>query len=158
MPDLTVKGTAISFKMRDRGRTIVVRKSYGMIHDADGVGLLPRCTLLVGPYSQGVEIAASDAPRAARKWLGEDWVFYRGRADIPLGRLDLNTDGWKELGEVARVDYTRTGVLNEPFYHDFSKRIFLVFPARTVLYKRGKWLRLELPWGCRLNERGFLAP
>ena len=158
MPDLTVKGTAISFKMRERGREIIPPRSHGMIHDADGVGLLPRCTLLIGPYLQGREINPKEVPRAARKWLGEDWVFYRGKADLPLRHLDLGADGWKELGEVARVDYTRTGVLNERFYHDFSKRIFLVFPAKTMLYKRGKWLRLELPWGCRLNERGFLSP
>ena len=96
-------------------------------------------------------------PRAARKYLGSEYVPHRGRAqNMPLAYLDLSA--WDEIGEVARVDYRRTGDLNEKFYHDFSRRVLLVIPARTMLYERGKWLRLELPWGCRLNERGFVSP
>lgn len=151
---IVVKGTAVEFVMR-QGRDVVAPSGYGLMHDAVG-GLLPRCTLLIGPFRKGGSADDAEVSRAAVKYLGPEADIKRGSAGALPDCSSL--DDWRDLGEVQRIYYQRGGDYRGYYTHPFSGRVFLVLPGETRLYRRGRWLRLQLPWACRLNERGFIAP
>lgn len=148
--EFLVWGTLVSFKLRS-GRIIDVPARSGLIQEAQG-NAWPRCVLMVGPFRRGGE--TDRVSPVARKWLREDYQAHEGQIDPP--RVGSST--WREVGNLARVWYLRTGALDVYVKHDFKKRQLLIFPVKSTLSRAGAWWKITMPGTCILNERGIVSP
>jgi hypothetical protein len=154
---LLVKGTHVAFDMADGGET-VLRASAGMMHDPSGHSW-PRCSLLVGPY----RIIDADEPddEQARSYFGRQHRLREAVVDRPPPR---DRTGWRRLGPVEQIYYTRPGSrYRGRFRHPFNApgimtRIFKGNGIRPVLYAHHSFLRLEMSRGCLLDARGIVWP
>jgi hypothetical protein len=135
------------------GREVRAPKSAGLMRDGAGKDW-PRCSILIGPYRKGRREASLD--RAARSFYGPGYVARQGAVSLPPRELSE----WSEMGTVRRIFYVRVGAIRggERFKHHLRTTRFFVFPVRTVLYRHGRFLRIELPSGCIVNRRGFVWP
>lgn len=157
---LIAKGNEVSFKLKS-GSEIFASSTYSMLHDPSGQDW-PSNSVLIAPFRRGkLEIEDSDA---------EDYFGASpkgGSIELPPRSLKE----WKPFGPVQRIDYTRRRPLGLPtefkgdYRHEFDGTegafgfLFHVFEAPEVLlYKRGRLLRLELPFGAELNSRGYVFP
>jgi hypothetical protein len=151
-----VKGRSCLFEMVDGSD---VRCSGGMIHDPSG-RRWPRRSVLCGPFRSRTRKATDDEyTGAARHYLGGSYGASIGRVDMPPKALGA----WDYLGEVDRIYYTRTGRRNPGRYqHQFNKSTALavIFKGRgkVRLYRRGRFVRLELPPSAILDSRGYVWP
>lgn len=150
---LAVKAHDVSFELVGGGAARAAR-SHGLIHDEAGE-VWPRCSLLVGPYTRGTAEGTMDA--AARRYYGAGWRARRGRITLPPRAL---AGQWRKVGTVSRIYYVRLGNVfgGTTFRHKFAARRLWIFPTPAILYRHGRWLRLELPAGCIVNWRGFVSP
>lgn len=149
---LFVGGLGVSFDLTD-GREVIAPREYGWIYaDSRAPKLLPRCTVLVGPFKRSGRTPGVVSWEMT-KWFGRDYDTKEGDVRLP----DLEAP-WSEIGIVERIFYWRTGDLHYYLKHNFKKRIAFVFPSEVVLSRRGSWLRMDLPKLCRIDERGFVAP
>ena len=151
---LAVKAHEVRFELVS-GRLVRAPKRDGMIHDEDSASW-PRCSVLVGPYVRGTRDAHLDGK--AKRYYGPG---YQGQSsEITLPPRDLGD--WTELGQVRRIFYVRAGNIfgGTRFKHKFKAKVldWLFRRKPATLYRHGKWLRLELPGGCVVNWRGFVAP
>ena len=149
---LVRKAHGVSFVMKD-GKTVRAPHGHGLLHDEDAQ-VWPRCSVLVGPCAIG-QRDASLTPKA-RAYFGPGYRARSGQVVLPPRHLST----WKRIGEVERIFYVRDGNImgGQRFRHRYADRRFFIFPIRTVLYRHGRFLRLELPGGCIVNRRGFVSP
>ena len=155
---LIVKGTRVAFDFVDGAEMDVAPKS-AMMHDAEGRDW-PRCSVLIGPFSAGTTSGVptgGKSLRAARDYYGRNYVLKAGDLDTPPRAMA----GWRKVGSVRRIYYYRPGNRHRgDFQHPVGarKHVFFGPKGRASVYVRGRWVRLELPSGCILDDRGFVWP
>lgn len=155
---LIVKGHAIDFDFTD-GASLSVAASHAMMHDPTGHAW-PRCSVLIAPYTRGTEApqGESESVRRARDYYGRSYPLHVGRVSLPARALS----GWRRVGEVSRIYYKRPGHRRPGSYqHPMTeRRKYVVFgkKGRATVYVRGRFVRLELPAGCMLDDRGYVWP
>jgi hypothetical protein len=154
---LIAKGNRSSaFEMVD-GPDVTVRG--GMMHDPSG-RWWPKRSVLFGPFRANLRDATDeefDGP--AKDYLGRGHNAKIGTVDTPPKDLA----SWKYIGDVEKIYYTRTGRKKPGRYvHEFNKRMALATlvkgRGRVRLYRRGRYVRLELPKGAMLDSRGYVWP
>lgn len=151
-----VKGHSCLFEMKDGG---TIRTKGGMIHDPSGRSW-PRASVLMGPFRARVRAATDDEYHGdAKSYLGHTHHATIGVVDMPPRGLAQ----WEYLGEVDRIFYTRTGRKNPGRYqHPFNKPSALATlvkgTGKVRLYKHGRFMRLQLPRGAQLDNRGYVWP
>lgn len=152
-----VKGRSTLFEMKDGPN---VTCAGGMIHDPSGRAW-PRNSVLCGPFRPRVRAATPEEYRGwAKDYLGSSHRPMVGIVDVPPRTLSE----WTYLGEVERIFYTRTGRKRPGRYqHEFFKSTALATLVRgrhgkVKLYRRGRFVRLELPKGAQLDARGYIYP
>ena len=84
----------------------------------------------------------------ATAWATDPSMVKMGIANTPGRSLD---GGWKFVGRVNRIDYTRHGAHADKYTHEFKA-------PHPRLYRKGRVLRLELGRGAVFNWRGFVNP
>lgn len=146
---LTVDGDAVSFDLADGRRVSMAGRK--MVYDASGTRL-PANALFFGPGDR------TGRPIPMNRWqssyFGDD---YDARATRLRDFEDARArTGWRSVGEVRMIWYTRRGSLAGRWYHPFRP------PAGTVLLleKRGAWYRVVGPpgSGTLVNWRGIVRP
>lgn len=139
---ITVESTRVSFEMVN-GRKIVLPPSYGTFHDKDGE-ILPRCMVVFGPWKNTRRPAVMN--RHQRRYFGPEYKAKMAKiASIPK-------EGWKQVGKVVRIYYTRRGVrAPDPFQHPFKSR-------QPTLSKNGRLYKLEAGSACIIDDRGYVFP
>ena len=149
---LVAKGYSVSFYLP---RKVSAPGSYAMLHDPSGKAW-PELSVLVAPFSRGGGEIHDDV---AESYFG--YVPKRGSINLPPKALRE----WAELGPVEKIEYTRTGDLGGDYFHHFDGSEGLrgmfskLFGAPSpVLFKRGRLLRLEMPNGSAMTDRGFEWP
>jgi hypothetical protein len=151
-----VKGRSCRFEMKE-GPDVTC--GGGMIHDPTGRAW-PKNSVAFGPVRRVRSASGDEFSGAGRHYLGGSYKASIGIANLPPRGLD----GWRYLGEVERIYYTRTGRKNGGvrFQHPFSKPGALATivkgKGKARLYRRGRWCRLELPRGAILDSRGYVWP
>lgn len=152
-----VKGRSTRFEMKD-GPDVTC--AGGMIHDPSGRAW-PRNSILCGPFRPRVRTATPEEYRGwAKDYLGSSHRPMVGVVDVPPRALSE----WQLLGEVEKIYYTRLGKKRPGRYvHAFYKPTALATLVRgrggkVKLYRRGRFVRLELPKGAHLDARGFVYP
>jgi hypothetical protein len=146
---LVKKGHGVRFDL-ETGRKVAARG--GMLHDPEGASW-PRCSVLVGPFSHGGK-TDERLSSSARAYFGRGYAASRGSVELPPRAMTA----WKEVGPVKTIWYTRTGEVmgGERFFHHFKRG--LLSRRLPVLYRHGRFFRLELGAGCTLNHRGYIRP
>lgn len=151
---ILVKGTRVVFDLKD-GRSIHAPARAGMLHDPDGSDW-KRCSVLVGPFARTRE-AIED--KKATHYFGRNYQARACRISLPPKPL---SDGWKPIGPLERIWYTRPGTKYPgPFQHKFKRgwlRAIFGLKKRAIVYRRSGWYRIEMPDGCTLDDRGFVSP
>lgn len=123
-----------------------------MMHDESGKAWA-YCSVLVGPFQQGDTALANDS--SMRWYFGKGYEARRGKVDLPPRAIGK----WQEVGQVERIFYERTGERAPGYFqHPFKKETFFGKEIRVVLYRHDRFLRLELPDGCIINDLGFVSP
>jgi hypothetical protein len=152
-----VKGRSCLFEMVE-GPDVHCRGA--MVHDPTG-RKWPKNSVLCGPFRARVRRATDEEYRgAARDYLGTTHHASIGIVNTPPKSLA----GWRYVGEVERIYYTRTGRKRPGRYqHEFFKPTALATLVRgrhgkVRLYRRGSFCRLELPRGAQLDNRGYVYP
>lgn len=146
---LIAKGYDVAFKMKDGDKIVRTPKTNGFLHDPSGREW-PKTSVLVTGFSRGRDEVTH---REAERYFG--YVPQRGTVDLPPRSLSA----WKELGEVAEIDYWRPGEHEATYYHPFKHGGWLFSRGELPrLYKRGRQWRLELGPRAVLNWRGFVYP
>ena len=157
MGRLIAKADALLFEMADGFDIAPPLRDY-LLHDPDGE-VWPKCSLLVGSFKKGRGVVEDDAK--AKAYFGRQYTMHEGRIELPPRSLNE----WSSLGEVERIFYERKGTRAPGRYkHPFGKslvgRLLSLFRGKdkATLYENGRWLRLELPKGCVVNDLGFVHP
>lgn len=142
------------------GRDVKAKRARdGMLYDEDGE-FWPKCSLLITPFENGRK--QSDHKRG-REFFGRKTKVFEGHVDLPPKSLS----GWTEVGEVKTVFYDRAGKYDGPFRHEFNKPRglwVLLWPFKrgskqpAILFRRGDSMRVELPEGCIVDDRGIVVP
>ena len=142
------------------GKTIVAPKRAGMLYDSSG-DEWPNCSLLIAAFSQGRH---RDSSSGGKDYFGKKAEVFAGDCKTP----PVSLASWRKVGEVEAVFYSRAGTKAPgDFEHQFHKPRGLwrlIFPFKSaskkpvILYKLGKALRLELPEGCMVDDRGIILP
>jgi hypothetical protein len=155
---LIVKGRRVAFDFVD-GAEMDVSPEHAMMHDPEGK-TWARCSVLIGPFSPGSPEGVPKGGKsvsAARDYYGRSYELKAGELDTPPRALS----GWRKVGLVRRIYYWRPGPkYRGDFQHPVGKRKHVFFgpKGRGAVYVRGRWVRLELPAGCILDDRGFVWP
>jgi hypothetical protein len=157
---LIAKGCAVSFKLAS-GKEVFAPSSYAMLHDPSG-SEWPADSVLIAPFKK-TRSAIEDSD--AESYFGAPPL--EGKIELPPSSLS----SWSEVGVATRIDYTRRrpdGLHTDfkgDYRHEFDGTegvfglLFHVLTAPSVmLYRRGRLLRLELPFGADLGDRGFVWP
>lgn len=148
---LIAKGYEVAFKMKAGSRVVRAPKAYAMLHDPGGASW-PKTSVLVAPFRR---LGSSSPPSGdASSYFGYD--PRRGELELPPKGLSA----WREVGEVAEIDYWRTGTHEGEYFHRFKGGGWLFSSSQPLplLYRRGRLMRLELGQGAVLNWRGFVYP
>lgn len=139
---------------------------WGMLHDPSGT-FWPKCSLLFCKFSQGSE---SDSSDEGVGYFGKHADVCRGQTKMPLPDLH---DGWREVGIVKQIFYERAGTkapgrfkhkFNDPrgwmwLVALFKRRVAETPPVLFEYNQNGmRALRLELPDGCAVDDRGIALP
>jgi DNA-binding NarL/FixJ family response regulator len=144
---------------------IELPERWGMLHDPSG-NFWPSCSLLFAPFRQGTEEDDSDEGRG---YFGNKTDVWRGHIKVPPHDLQ---HGWHEVGIVQQVFYERAGKHAGRYKHKFNDprgwmwlvALFKSHAAKTppVLFEcydcNVVLLRLELPDGCVVDDRGIALP
>lgn len=159
---LVAKASHVSFEAVGdrRGHPSIVMPPRALLfHDEDGEQW-PACSVLVGGKPKPTR-ASPEFTAAARRYLGQRYDPYPLALALPPRELAA----WRAVAEVQRIYYVRRGAImgGTLFQHPFKggrRRFFFWGPRapRPRLYERGDFLRLELPDGCVVNQRGFVVP
>ncbi len=155
----------------DEGVTVRVPKHFGVIRDPIG-NHLNRCDVYVCAYEiSGKPIGT--IPKRMADFIGSYWSpetkLVRITVDMPRGP-------WHRVGVVRTIHYVRFNKDDPdqdedskragPFWHDFDGSegpwhyTFTDRDPTVVLYESGTQhcLKLDLPDGCIINERGLVWP
>lgn len=155
---LICMGRDVIFVLRGGREISARRRRDGMLHDSSGF-YWPRCSVLIAPFENGDDVC--DA-RKARQFFGRVDIF-TGRAPLPPRSLHA----WREVGVLDQIFYDRAGKHSGPFRHRFNAPRGLwqiVWPLvragdkPAILYSRDGCFRVELPRGCIVDDRGYVAP
>jgi hypothetical protein len=151
---ILVKGTHVAFDLA-KGGTLERPARDGMLHDESGE-VWPKSSVLVGPFEKTARPV--DAGAAGAAYFGAGYQT-RG-ALVHLPPRDLGA--WTKVGKVTVVWYVRPGTRAPgPFRHEYGggwETFFLGKGHQPVLYRSGKWVRLELGRGAVVDDRGFVRP
>jgi hypothetical protein len=139
---LIAKCHALAFHTTD-GRLIKPARGSTLLHDPTGKSW-PKTSCLITTFRK-TGAAIEDPTDEEISWAKNPENVREGKVDIPP-----RTRGWKEIGRVFSIDYTRYGEHADWYEHEFKR------PVR--LLQRGKAMRLELGRGAEFNWRGFLVP
>jgi hypothetical protein len=154
-----VKGRSCRFEMKE-GPDVTC--AGAMMHDPTGKAW-PSKSVLCGPIKQRLGRASDEELAGAGKhYFGGSYPARVVVIQTPNAH-DRPLTGWKYLGEVERIYYTRVGRKNGNvrFVHEFNRKGLtqLVMGKKKVrLYRKGRFVRLELPRGAILDTRGFVHP
>jgi hypothetical protein len=162
---LICMGRNIVFDIDECG-SIELPMRWGMLHDPDGV-YWPKCSLLFTHFHQGKERDDSDEGAG---YFGKRANVRRGCAD-EIPPHDLH-HGWHEVGIVNQIYYERAGRHAGRYKHKFNDPrgwmwLVALFKSKTaktppVLFEYNHngvvALRLELPDGCTVDDRGIALP
>lgn len=164
-PALICMGRDIVLELSDCD-DIELPRRWGMLHDPSGT-FWPKCSLLFTHFHQGKTRDDSDEGVG---YFGKRANVRRGCADeIPPNDL---RHGWREVGIVTQVFYERAGKHEGRYRHKFNdprgwmwlvalfKRKTAKTPPVLFEYNHGGVvaLRLELPDGCMVDDRGIALP
>jgi hypothetical protein len=151
-----VKGRSCRFEMKE-GPDVTC--AGAMLHDPTGKAW-PARSVLCGPIRRKLR-KASDAELegAGRHYFGGSYPARVVEIDAP----NRSMEGWRYLGEVERIYYTRVGRKNGNvrFVHEFNKHgltRLVKGTGKVRLYRKGRFVRLELPRGAILDTRGYVFP
>lgn len=167
MKRLLATGTRVHIDLDD-GRRIHGVPGSASLHDRTGRAW-PKCSVLIMVFPRsGARLATEEEMTGApRQYLGRT---YRGKVSEPIDLPPKALGAWERVGTVSRVKgdkgeiwYSRGGTKHPGRYrHEFNKGGKLVGffkgEGTVVLYQRGRALRLQLPRGCMLDDRGFVWP
>jgi hypothetical protein len=158
---LIAKGYDVSFKLEGNSKKVAAPSSFAMLHDPEGASWPASSVLIAAFMKKGDEINDD----FAEDYFGDPPLG--GKINLP----PLSLDSWKLLGSVKEINYDRRrpnglpAKYEGPYYHVFDGTeglfgwAYLIFKAPAPqLYRRGRMLRLELPWGADLNDRGYIWP
>lgn len=149
----------------DDGREVAAGERHGMLYDPTGQAW-PSCSLLIAPFEQGHD---EDDSTEGRAYFGRKAQVMRG--EIALPPRDLA--GWRQVGLVHEIYYERAGTRAPGrFRHKFNREISWLKPGLklhalfnkkiaegpAILYSRRGCLRVELPEGCVIDDRGIVLP
>ena len=110
---------------------------------------------MVGPWTRGKVVEDNEISLAARKFLRtDDYEPHAGQFQAP----SVDAGSWKLLGELRKIWYLRQGALDYYLKHDFKRRQFLIFPAKTLLFRSSRWWKVKMPGTCVINDRGIVNP
>jgi hypothetical protein len=154
MVDFVCKGYDVSFKL-DKGMVHCPKKA-GLLHDPSGSSW-PRNSVLIASFQRTGQLLPEEEETDEIDSFKAGDRSKKGVLNFPPRDLSQ----WKRLGLVERIDYTRVGVYADDYEHPFQQeRGFWVFKEKieTVLYRRGRVHRLEMPEDAELSWRGFIFP
>jgi hypothetical protein len=116
-----------------------------LMHDPTGRHW-PKTSCLIASFQRrgGPLKSPTDEQKA---WATDPAMVRMGVVETPSRTLE----GWKFVGRVNRIDYTRHGAHADKYTHEFKE-------PHPRLYRRGRVLRLELGRGAEFNWRGFVNP
>lgn len=151
---LIAKGNRVAFEFTN-GQRFELPSSMTMLHDESGKWW-PKCSVLFGRFQPGVADDAIRMDQTALDYLGRGYQAHKGLIDTPPKSLS----SWTRIENVKRIWYTRTGKRAPGKYHHGFGRKTLPFDkdASVVLYRYGRFFRLELPKQCVVNWRGYVYP
>ncbi len=135
---------------RDKGPTttgpiLALPENYGIIHDPEGFQL-PFCDVYFGPFE--VTQQKAQLTRKAKAYFGRGYEGHRAIVDIPV------QGPWEPAGETIQIFYKRRGKDQRSFFHQKAQAV----PLSRCTSRGVTHYRLELPDGCRLDDRGFVWP
>lgn len=140
---LVARGTAVRFVLED-GRSVRGAKGAALLQDETGRAL-PRNVAIVMPFRRtGRHL--EEPPPEARRHLGRGFAPLEGRVVLPS-----LSSGWKRIGKVREVYYSRRGEHAGQYEHAFVARWLSGLP---VLYARARALKLDLARGSSWDWRG----
>lgn len=153
---LMVKGTHVRIVL-DSGAALLVPARYGLLHDPTGREW-PFCSVLVGPYREGRRRPIEPSSKV-RQYFGRKASLYEGEVTMPPRAMKE----WRQIGTAirGRIYYLRGGTKYPGrFRHRFNKgwTAMLLGKKGVVIYRAGRFLRIELPDGCTIDDRGFVIP
>lgn len=128
----------------DGGGTIRPRGA-ALMHDPTGRHW-PKTSCLIASFNRTGKPLSKPTDEATA-WATDPSFVKMGAVDTPSRTLD----GWKFLGRVERIDYTRKGAHADMYTHEFKS-------PHPRLYRKGNVLRLELGRGAVFSWRGFVTP
>ena len=149
---LRCKGRQVVFVLAD-GKEITRPAAHGFFHDPEGDDW-PPCSILFGPYTKTREKVEPE--KIDREYYG-DAPTYAMKVDLPPRSLAE----WVFVGDVVQVFYLRNGERYPfPYQHKFKKKRLMGLgkEVQANLYRRGSFMRLELPGDCEVSWRGFVWP
>jgi hypothetical protein len=153
---LIAKGSRTTrFEMID-GPDVTV--TGAMLHDPSG-RWWPKNSVLFGRLKRLRRATDEEFTGPAKDYLGGSHNAQLNEIDTPTKGLN----GWRYIGDVERIFYTRTGRKRPGYYqHEFNKSTALATlvkgKGRVRLYRLGRFVRLELPRGAMLDARGYIWP
>lgn len=105
---------------------------------------------ILGSVAGGAYALNATNSNALTRYLGSNYPIHKGEA--PVENLPRELSAWTKFpAPVSQIFYERTGYrARDYFEHSFK--------GPAWLYERGRYLRLQLPKGCVLNERGYVVP
>lgn len=160
---LICMGREVVFELGN-GQSFDAPARSGLLHDPSGDSWAKN-SLLVYPFKQGQREATDDElSRGGSDYFGSKARVLAGTCALPARSLT----GWRQLGAVEYVYYSRAGVRAPGRYrHKFHsprglmRAVFaLKMSSRepAILYRKGRNFRLELPAGAIVDDRGIVLP
>jgi len=125
------------------GRTVRPPRGAALMHDPAGKAW-PKTSCLITTFSRTGK-TLTDPKEEERAWATNPDAVRGGSVNAPSYR-----GGWKKIGLVKSIDYSRRGAHADKFEHEFKRPV--------PLYQKGKAMRLELGKGAQFNWRGFVDP
>lgn len=162
MTSLVCIGYDVDLDLVD-GRAIRIPDRAAMLYDKTGADW-PRTSVLFTAFERAGATAKGN--RFAREWFGADYNVREGRCVLPP--RELSSGGWREVGEVVRIAYTRgsgdardgakhAGAYEHTFAGDNPLDVF-TFMRRPLpkLYRAGRAWRLEIGRWYAVTGRGIV--
>lgn len=132
---IVARGYAVSLELED-GATVRGAKGAWLLHDETGREI-PADVAVVMPFTRtGRPLSSPTTSDAERHFQKNDYAPLEGRGTLPP--LD---SGWKKLGAVRWIRYSRKGKYHLPqgHEHEFGRGVFGKMPT---LYRRGDALKI----------------
>lgn len=146
---LMIRGDIVSFEL-DSGRTVRLKKNFGMVYDPTG-RIINRCDVYLCQYTIDIDSTpkmTTNMRKVSHEYFGSDARLVRAFVELPKGP-------WNRLGVVETIHYARYGKHEGPWYHPFEDT-----DPQVELHKSSccNAYRLQIPDGCIINAHGFVWP